>query len=262
VKFGSQRKKQTHELQGDQPITNIIQNPEGGNAFDQLEMSPADQRYAKSQLDEPEEQTEFYREQEQDSQHEINNKLAQKKQEAEALRREMAELERKQLVSEKLYNSRPEEPLRTAPKQASRPKSSKMNRSFHEEINIDDVIAEFEELKRRKAEGIPIGGRKKKGKGEKLDKTPYDDLLNYEKPKGMYSFKTHGYSPTKRLMNMRNKALKHKLQLCAKDPGSIHPHMTDEYRITYLTSTNKLIVMKPEAEIDYDLHAQSPKKFY
>jgi len=52
-----------------------------------------------------------------------------------------------------------------------------MDRSFQEEINIDDVIAEFEELKRRKAEGIPVGGLKKKnGKGEKLDKTPQDDL--------------------------------------------------------------------------------------
>jgi len=38
--------------------------------------------------------------------------------------------------------------------------------------------------------------------------------------------------------------------------------MKDDYRITYVTSTNKLIVMKPDAEIDYDLHARSPKKFY
>ena len=103
-----------------------------------------------------------------------------------------------------------------------------MNGSFHEEINIDDIIAEFEELKRRKQEGISIGTQKKKGgKQEKLDKTPHDDILNYERPKGMYSFKSHGYSPTKRLMKMRNNAHKHKMQLCKQDPGSIHPHMKD-----------------------------------
>lgn len=61
---------------------------------------------------------------------------------------------------------------------------------------------------------------------------------------------------------MRNNAHKHKVQLCEKDPASIHPHMNEDYRIQYITSTNKLIVMKPEAEIDYDLHARSPKKFY
>ena len=38
--------------------------------------------------------------------------------------------------------------------------------------------------------------------------------------------------------------------------------MKEDYRITYITSTNKMIVMKPEAEIDYELHARSPKKFY
>lgn len=63
-------------------------------------------------------------------------------------------------------------------------------------------------------------------------------------------------------MKMKDSALKHKQQLCHEDPSSIHPHMRNDYRISYITSPNKMYVMKPEAEIDYDLYATSPKKFY
>jgi hypothetical protein len=86
--------------------------------------------------------------------------------------------------------------------------------------------------------------------------------MNYEAPAGTYSFKKNGYSPTKRLIKMRNSALKHKEQLCKDDPASIHPHMKHNYRISYITSPEKFYVMKPEAEINYDLYSTSPKKFY
>jgi hypothetical protein len=107
---------------------------------------------------------------------------------------------------------------------------------------------------------MPIGS--KKSRQAAYDKAMCDGIINYEKPTGMYSFKKNGYSPTKRLIKMRNSALKHKEQLCSEDPGSIHPHCRDKYRIAYTTSPDKFFVMKPEAEIDYDMHKTSPKKFY
>lgn len=61
---------------------------------------------------------------------------------------------------------------------------------------------------------------------------------------------------------MKAAGLKHKEQLCAEEPEAIHPYIQDKYRIPYVTDPDKIYVMRPEGELNYDLYAKNPKKFY
>lgn len=54
---------------------------------------------------------------------------------------------------------------------------------------------------------------------------------------------------------MKTASLKHKEQLCQEDPNSIHPHLQQEYRISYVPDPETIYVVKPKSELNYDLHA-------
>jgi hypothetical protein len=67
-------------------------------------------------------------------------------------------------------------------------------------VDIDEVIAEFNEYKERKEAGL---GASKTAIGTK---SIYEEDLS-----DFYQFRDKGYSPTKRLVKMRQGTLKHKI---------------------------------------------------
>ena len=64
-------------------------------------------------------------------------------------------------------------------------------------------------------------------------------------------------SPTKRLMQQKEAAWKHK-EFLSKNLAK-----NDEYSLTYVTDPQKTYVIEPkEGEINYDLAKKNPNKFY
>lgn len=64
-------------------------------------------------------------------------------------------------------------------------------------------------------------------------------------------------SPTKRLIQQKDAAFRHKEFLSRKI------HSTQDYQLTYVASPNKTYVIEPKGgEIDYDMAFKNPLKFY
>ena len=116
----------------------------------------------------------------------------------------------------------------------------------------DDIIKDYEAFKLQKSQP-----RMRSPKKSKLEDINFNDLTGLDfLPKN--DTKKHE-SPTRRLVAMKDSSVKHKTDLKKTRGLGAQP---GEYSITYNCSPDKMYVMKPDDEIDYDLYHKNKRKFY